>query len=53
MVVDSIIFFLIKIECVKQRSKVKVGVLCPVQQPGLYSDRSSALSLVGVTPTQR
>ena len=33
--------------------KVKVGVLHPIQQPGPYWDRSSALSLVGVEPTQR
>ena len=33
--------------------KVKVGVLIPVQQPGSHWDRSSALSLVVVYPTQR
>ena len=33
--------------------RVKVGVLCPVQQPGSYWDRSSALQLVGgQTPTE-
>ena len=35
------------------RTKVTVGVLYRVQQPRLYWDRSSALSLVGVEPTQR
>ena len=34
-------------------TKVKVGVLRCVQQPGLYWDRSTTLSLVGVEPTQR
>ena len=29
-------------------SKVKVGVLRPVQQPGSYWDRSSELPLVGI-----
>ena len=29
--------------------KVKVGDLCPVQQPGSFWDRFSALSLVGLT----
>ena len=33
-------------------TKVKVGVLCPVQQPGLYWDRSSELPLVGLEPTE-
>ena len=33
-------------------SKVKVGVLRPVQQPGSYWDRSSALPLVGLEPTE-
>ena len=33
--------------------KVKGGVLRPVQQPGSYWDRSSAMPLVGVEPTQR
>ena len=32
-------------------SKVKVGVLRPVQQPGSYWDRSSELPLVGLEPT--
>ena len=32
---------------------VKVGALCPVQQPGPYWDRSSAFSFVEVGPTQR
>ena len=32
--------------------KVKVRVLRPVQQPGSYWDRSSALSLVGLEPTE-
>ena len=32
--------------------KVKVGVLCPVQQPGSYWDRSSELPLVGLEPTE-
>ena len=35
-----------------QRSKVKVGVLRPVQQPGSYWDRSSELPLVGLEPTE-
>ena len=34
------------------RTKVKVGVLRPVQQPGSYWDRSSELPLVGVEPTE-
>ena len=34
-------------------NKVKVWVLHPVQQPGSYWDRSSALPLVGGEPTQR
>ena len=34
------------------RSKVKVGVLRPVQQPGSYWDRSSELPLVGLEPTE-
>ena len=34
------------------RSKVKVGVLHPVQQPGSYWDRSSELPLVGLEPTE-
>ena len=34
-------------------SKVKVGVLCPVQQQESYWDRSSILSLVGVKLTQK
>ena len=33
-------------------TKVKVGVLRPVQQPGSYWDRSSALPLVGLEPTE-
>ena len=33
-------------------SKVKVGVLRPVQQPGSYWDRSSELPLVGLEPTE-
>ena len=33
-------------------SKVKVGVLRPVQQPGSYGDRSSELPLVGLEPTE-
>ena len=32
-------------------TKVKVGVLRPVQQPGSYWDRSSELPLVGLEPT--
>ena len=32
--------------------KAKVGVLCPVQQPGSYWDSSSALPLVGLKPTE-
>ena len=32
--------------------KIKVGVLCPVQQPGSYWDRSSALPLVELKPTE-
>ena len=39
-------------ECHKLDSKVKVGVLCPVQQPGSYWDRSSELPLVGLEPTE-
>ena len=34
------------------QSKVKVGVLRPVQQPGSYWDRSSELPLVGLEPTE-
>ena len=34
------------------KSKVKVGVLRPVKQPGSYWDRSSALPLVGLEPTE-
>ena len=34
------------------RTKVKVGVLRPVQQPGSYWDRSSELPLVGLEPTE-
>ena len=34
------------------KSKVKVGVLRPVQQPGSYWDRSSELPLVGLEPTE-
>ena len=37
---------------ISQRSKVKVGVLRPVQQPGSYWDRSSELPLVGLEPTE-
>ena len=33
-------------------SKVKVGFLRPVQQPGSYWDRSSQLPLVGLEPTE-
>ena len=33
-------------------TKVKVGVLRPVQQPGSYWDRSSELPLVGLEPTE-
>ena len=57
-----LIFLLIKCIMVKllvlnstfigQRSKVKVGVLRPVQQPGSYWDRSSELPLVGLEPTE-
>ena len=32
---------------------VKVGVLCPVQQPGLYCEVSQLFSIVGVEPTQK
>ena len=32
--------------------KVKVGVLRPFQQPGSYWDKSSALPLVGLEPTE-
>ena len=35
-----------------RRSKVKVGVLRPVQQPGSYWDRSTELPLVGLEPTE-
>ena len=34
------------------RSKVKVRVLRPIQQPGSYWDRSSELPLVGLEPTE-
>ena len=34
------------------KTKVKVGVLRPVQQPGSYWDRSSELPLVGLEPTE-
>ena len=34
-------------------SKVKVVILCLMQQPGSYCDRYSALSFGGVIPTQR
>ena len=34
------------------RDKSKFGFDVPVQQSGSYWDRSSALSLVGVEPTQ-
>ena len=37
---------------IKNWSKVKVGVLRPVQQPGSYWDRSSELPLVGLEPTE-
>ena len=33
--------------------KVKVGLLCPIQQLGPYWDRSSALPRVGVEPRHR
>ena len=33
-------------------TKVKVGVLRPVQQPGSYWDRSTELPLVGLEPTE-
>ena len=33
-------------------TKVKVGILRPVQQPGSYWDRSSELPLVGLEPTE-
>ena len=33
---------------VKDQRSVKVGVLCPVQEPGSYWDRSAALPLSGV-----
>ena len=33
-------------------TKVKVGVLRPVQQPGSYWDRSSELPLLGLEPTE-
>ena len=33
-------------------TKVKVGVLRPVQQPGSYWDRSSEFPLVGLEPTE-
>ena len=36
----------------KDKVKVKVGVLRPVQQPGSYWDRSSELPLVGLEPTE-
>ena len=38
--------------CVVTLTKVKVGVLRPVQQPGSYWDRSSELPLVGLEPTE-
>ena len=37
----------------KKRSKLNVGALCPVHQADSYWDKSSALSLLGVEPTQR
>ena len=37
---------------VASMTKVKVGVLRPVQQPGSYWDRSSELPLVGLEPTE-
>ena len=44
--------FLMALGSAKHRSKVKVGVLRSVQQPGSYWDRSSELSLVGLEPTE-
>ena len=35
------------------RGKLKVRVIHPFSQPGSYCDRSSALSLAGVEPTQK
>ena len=39
--------------CVWFLAKIKVGVLWPLQQPWLYWDRYTALSLVEVKSTQR
>ena len=41
-----------KLHWLPVRSKVKVGVLRPVQQPGSYWDRSSELPLVRLEPTE-
>ena len=40
------------VQWLQKGSKVKVGVLRPVQQSGLYWDRSSELPLVGLEPTE-
>ena len=45
----SVIFGLAITYCI---TKVKVGVLRPIQQPGSYWDRSSELPLVGLEPTE-
>ena len=38
---------------IRTDDEFKVGVLCPVEQPGSYWDRSTALPFVLVEPTQR
>ena len=47
----NICFDMAYIICAKQE-QVKVRLLCPVQQPGSYWDRSSALPFVGVEPAK-
>ena len=44
--------FLKKLLCVNSEMCIKVGGLRPVQQPRSYWDGSSALSLVGLEPTE-
>ena len=46
------LFLLMLLKLLVLWSKVKVGVLHPVQQPGSYWDRSSELPLVGLEPTE-
>ena len=38
--------------CCLNKVKIKIGVSRPVKQPGLYWDRSLALALVGLEPTE-